>query len=65
MLYMTLITAMLLLVYKELNNAKGYKIAKLKFVSELDNEILKIIITACNGDPNKLNKIKHFKGFGQ
>lgn len=65
MLYMTLITAMLLLVYKELNNVKGYKIAKLKFVSELDNEILKIIITACNGDPNKLSKIKHFKGFGQ
>lgn len=65
MLYMTLITAMLLLVYKELNNVKGYKIAKLKFVSELDNEILKIIITACNGDPNKLNKIKRFKGFGQ
>lgn len=65
MLYMTLITAMLLLVYKELNNMKGYKMAKRKFVSEIDNEILKIIIIACNGNPDKLSKIKHFKGFGQ
>jgi hypothetical protein len=65
MLYMTLITAMLLLIYKEINNVKGYKMAKRKFVSELDNEILKIIIIACNGNPDKLDKIKRFKGFGQ
>ncbi len=65
MLYMTLITAMLLLIYKEVNSIKGYKIAKRKFVSELDNEILKIIIIACNGNPDKLDKIEYFKGFGQ
>lgn len=64
MLYMTLITAMLLLIYKKINNIKGYKMAKRQFVSELDNEILKIIIIACNGDPDKLNRIKYFKGFG-
>ena len=65
MLYMTLITAILLLVYKELNNIKGYKMAKREFVSEIDDEILKIIIIACNGDPDKLSKIEYFKGFGQ
>lgn len=53
-----------LLIYKKINNIKGYKMAKRQFVSELDNEILKIIIIACNGDHNKLNKIKAFKGFG-
>jgi hypothetical protein len=65
MLYMTLIIAILLLVYKELNNIKGYKMAKREFVSEIDDEILKIIIIACNGDPDKLSKIEYFKGFGQ
>ncbi len=65
MLYMTLITAILLLLYKERNNIKGYKIAKRKFLSELDIEITKVIILACNGDPNKLDKIEYFKGFGQ
>lgn len=54
MLYMTLITAMLLLVYKQVNNVSGYKIAKLKFTNELDQELLKEIIIACNGDPNLL-----------
>lgn len=56
MLYMTLITAMLLLVYKQANNVSGYKIAKLKFTNELDQELLKEIIIACNGDPNLLKK---------
>jgi hypothetical protein len=52
MLYMTLITAMLLLLYKRLNKVTGYKIAKLKFINELDNELMKHIIIECNGDPN-------------
>lgn len=65
MLYMTLMTAILLLIYKEINKIAGYKMAKRQFVSELDNEILKIIIIACNGDPDKLTKIEYFKGFGQ
>jgi Transposase DDE domain len=52
MLYMTLITAMLLLVYKQVNEVSGYKIAKIKFVNELDNELMKQIIIECNGDPN-------------
>jgi len=54
MLYMTLITATLLLVYKQINDISGYKIAKLKFTNELDQELLKEIIIACNGNPNLL-----------
>lgn len=52
MLYMTLITAMLLMVYKQVNEISGYKIAKIKFINELDNELLKQLIIECNGDPN-------------
>jgi hypothetical protein len=52
MIYMTLITAMLLMVYKQVNEISGYKIAKIKFINELDNELLKQIIIECNGDPN-------------
>jgi hypothetical protein len=51
MLYMTLITAMLLMIYKQTNEISGYKIAKIKFINELDNELLKQIIIECNGDP--------------
>lgn len=45
---------MLLLVYKKVNNVAGYKIAKLKFTNDLDQELLKEIIIACKGDPNLL-----------
>jgi len=64
MLYMTLITAMLLMVHKQANQITGYKIAKLKFIEELDQELLKVIIIHCNGDPKMLENI-HFKGFVQ
>lgn len=64
MLYMSLIAAMLLMLYKKLNNIEGYKIAKIKFINELDMEIIKVIIALCNGNPQKLKSIKHFKGFG-
>lgn len=64
MLYMSLIAAMLLMLYKKLNNIEGYKIAKIKFINELDMEIVKVIIELCNGKPEKLKSITHFKGFG-
>lgn len=56
-MYMTLITAILLVVYKKLNELKGYKIAKLKFAQELEVLIIKDIVEKCGGDPNKVNTI--------
>jgi hypothetical protein len=56
-MYMTLITAILLVVYKKLNDLKGYKIAKLKFAQELEVLIIKDIVEKCGGDPNKVNTI--------
>lgn len=53
MIYMTLILAMLLIVYKKLNNLKGYKIAKLQFELELEREVIKAIVELCGGDPAK------------
>jgi hypothetical protein len=53
MLYMTMILAILLLVYKKINKIKGYKIAKLRFEIELDNLLLKEIVIICGGNPKK------------
>lgn len=53
MLYMTMVLAMLIIVYKKLNNIKGFKIAKLRFEIELENDIIKEIVKLCGGDPNK------------
>jgi len=50
-MYMTLITAMLIIVYKHFNKLKGYKIPKLKFELELEKEIIEQIIIVCGGDP--------------
>ena len=55
-LYATLIAAILLIAYKELNNLKGYKILKLRFALELEEELLKEVIILCGGDPTKMNK---------
>jgi hypothetical protein len=52
MIYMTLIVAVLMLVYKKLNGIKSYKIAKLKFEIELDNEMIKAIVILCGGNPD-------------
>jgi hypothetical protein len=60
---MTLIASMLLMIYKKLNKIEGYKITKIRFAEELDKELLKIIVIACNGDPNKIDDINDFKGF--
>lgn len=56
-MYMTLITAILLIVYKKLNDLKGYKIPKLKFAQELEVLIIKDIVKKCGGNPNKVNEI--------
>lgn len=44
MIYCTLIVAMLLLIYKKMNNISSYKIAKIRFASELHDLILLNII---------------------
>jgi hypothetical protein len=51
MIYMTMILSILIIAYKKLNKTKGYKIAKLRFELELENEIIKTIVTICGGDP--------------
>ena len=56
-MYMTLITAILLIVYKKLNDLKGYKIPKLKFAQELEVLIIKDIVEKCGGNPNKVDDI--------
>jgi hypothetical protein len=53
MLYMTMILAILIIAYKKKNALKGFKIAKLKFEIELENEIIKEIVRLCGGDPAK------------
>lgn len=53
MIYMTLIVAALLIAYKKTNNIPSYKIAKLRFEIELDNDIIKTIVSLCGGDPQK------------
>lgn len=51
MLYMTLITAMLVLIYKRANNL-GYKTAKRRFTMEIRDLTIAMIIIKCGGDPN-------------
>ncbi len=51
MLYMTLIVAMLLLIYKQANNI-GYKTAKRRFTMEVRSMAIEMIIIQCGGDPS-------------
>lgn len=50
-LYMTLILAMLILLYKKFNRI-GYKTAKRRFYYEIDELYMSIIIKQSGGDPN-------------
>jgi len=49
MLYSTLITSMLLLVYKKLNKISSYKIAKIRFFKELQATVMLRILEAIDG----------------
>jgi hypothetical protein len=51
MLYMTLIVAMLILIYKQANDI-GYKTAKRRFTMEIRNLIISMIVVECGGDPS-------------
>lgn len=49
-LYMTLIAAMMVLIYKKANNI-GYKTAKRRFVMEIRDLTIAMIVVQCGGDP--------------
>jgi hypothetical protein len=49
MIYCTLITAMLILVYKKQNNIKSYKIAKIRFFKELQAAVTLELLDAPGG----------------
>jgi len=52
MLYMTLIIAMLILIYKH-GNKIGYKTAKRRFNMELRNLVISLIVIECGGQPDR------------
>ncbi len=56
-LYVTMIAAILLTAHKKINQLNGFKIPKLKFSNELENEIVKDLIRMCGGNPEKLNEV--------
>lgn len=51
MLYMTLIVAMLILIYKNVNKI-GYKTAKRRFKMEIRDLMISMIVLKCGGDPD-------------
>lgn len=58
MMYVAMIAAILILLYKKLNKIGGYKVAKYQFIEELNMEIIKEIVKACGGDPSKFPLFK-------
>lgn len=58
MLYVTLIAAMLIMIYKKLNQLSGYKRAKKLFIEELDTELIREIVTLCGGNPDRSKYLK-------
>ena len=59
MLYMTLILALLLIVYKMQNNISSYKITKIRFRNELEMDIIKEIVILCNGNISTFEKLRN------
>jgi hypothetical protein len=57
MLYMTMIAAILILVFRKLNKISSYKIAKLKFAIQLDNLLIKEIVLLCGGNPENASHL--------
>lgn len=51
MMYMTMITSMLVLIYKKINNV-GYKTAVRRISLEINELIIKMIVERCGGDPS-------------
>ncbi len=57
MIYMTLILASMIIIYKKKNNLKGFKIVKMKIAKELQNELIKEIVLLSGGDISKISHI--------
>jgi IS4 transposase len=57
MIYVTLILASMIIIYKKKNNLKGFKIVKMKIVKELQNELIKEIVLITGGDISKISHI--------
>jgi hypothetical protein len=57
MIYMTLILASMIIIYKKKNNLKGFKIVKMKIAKELQNELIKEIVLLSGGDLSKISHI--------
>ena len=55
MMYMTLIVAMLILMYKKVNNI-GYKTAKRRMAMEVRNLAIALIVIQCGGNPDLMFK---------
>lgn len=55
MMYMTLIVAMIILIYKKANNI-GYKTAKRRMAMEMRNLAIALIVSHCGGNPDLMFK---------
>lgn len=63
MLFVTLIAAALLMVFRQRNQITSYKIAKIRFVNQLYDDLMKIVIQLCGGVPALYGHVTA-KGFG-
>jgi transposase len=59
-LFMTLITFILVYIYFKYNGIESFKIAKLKFIQELEFDSMKLIVEFCKGDAQLLHLLKPF-----
>ena len=57
MLYCTMIAAILLLTYKEINGLKGHKIMKQRFLNELEKLLMKDFVIICGGNPEMVESL--------
>lgn len=49
-MYVTMIAAMMILLYKKVNKIEGYRIAKLSFIEDIEKEIIGQIVVDSGGD---------------
>lgn len=57
-MYVTMIAAILTMAYRKLNQISGFKAAKQRFAQDLENELIRFIVVACGGDPNRMQRLK-------